>query len=67
MSLDCPYLLTSDVAAILAVSPSRVYQLERQGRLSAIRTARGVRLFDRREVERLARERHGAAEAEGRR
>jgi excisionase family DNA binding protein len=50
-------LLTNDVARILGVSPETVRLLERLGRLPALKTERGVRLFDRRDVERLARER----------
>lgn len=52
-------LLTSDVARILSVSPDRVRALERLGQLPAIKTENGVRLFDRRDVERLAHERRG--------
>ena len=50
-------LLTSEVARILDVSPETVRLWERLGRLPALKTARGVRIFDRRDVERLARER----------
>lgn len=40
------YLSTKDAADTLGnISPDRVRQLEREGKLSAIRTKRGVRLF----------------------
>ena len=54
-------LLTSEVAQILHVSAVTVRLWERQGRLSALKTGRGLRLFDRRDVERLARERETRA------
>jgi excisionase family DNA binding protein len=50
-------LLTSEVARLLNVSPETVRIWERLGKLPALKTSRGVRLFDRRDVERLARER----------
>jgi excisionase family DNA binding protein len=50
-------LLTSEVARELKVAPDTVRRLERLGKLPALKTAQGVRLFDRRDVERLARER----------
>jgi excisionase family DNA binding protein len=52
-----PTLLTSEVARILDVSAETVRLWERQGRLRAAKTSGGVRLFDRRDVEQLARER----------
>jgi excisionase family DNA binding protein len=55
-------LLTSEVARILNVTPETVRLWERIGRLHAVKTARGVRLFDRRDVEHLARERQASAE-----
>lgn len=51
------WLLTGDVARILEVSAETVRHLNRIGRLPALKTERGVRLFDRRDVERVARER----------
>jgi DNA-binding transcriptional MerR regulator len=42
---------------MLHVSPETVRLWERSGHLRALRTEGGVRLFDRRDVERLARER----------
>jgi excisionase family DNA binding protein len=50
-------LLTAEAAQLLGVSEATVRLWERHGRLDAIKTARGVRLFDRRDIERLARER----------
>ena len=54
-------LLTSQVARILDVSSETVRLWERLGRLPALKTEKGVRLFDRADVtalaERLARER----------
>jgi excisionase family DNA binding protein len=54
-------LLTNEVARILDVSADTVRHLERMGRLPALRTSGGVRLFNRCDVERLARERRAAA------
>ena len=51
------FLLTNDAARYLSVSPQTIRVWERRGKLSAVKTERGVRLFDRRDVERLARER----------
>lgn len=50
-------LSVGDAAAILGLSPDMVRVLHRKGRLHAFRTPRGVRLFLRSDVERLARER----------
>jgi DNA-binding transcriptional MerR regulator len=47
----------SDVAKILGLTPAAVVLLEQKGVLPALRTAGGVRLFRRRQVERLARRR----------
>ncbi len=54
-------MLTSEVAYRLAVADSTVRALERRGVLRAEKTARGVRLFRRDDVERLAAERRAAA------
>jgi excisionase family DNA binding protein len=51
-----PPLLTSEVARILGVSSETVRIWHRHGRLVAVKTDGGVRLFDRHDVERLARE-----------
>lgn len=50
-------VLTSEAARILDVSPETIRTWERTGRLPAVRTRKGMRLFDRRDVERLAQER----------
>jgi excisionase family DNA binding protein len=50
-------LLTSEAARILEVTPETVRLWADSGRLPAVKTARGVRLFEREDVERLARER----------
>ena len=49
-------LTTNDAAKILDRSPATVRFYEREGKLSATRTAGGVRLFERIAVERLAHE-----------
>ena len=46
-------LLTTEAAQILKVSPETVRLWERNGRLPALKTSRGVRLFNRFDVERL--------------
>jgi DNA-binding transcriptional MerR regulator len=48
---------TTDVALRLGCSAERVRQLEREGKLSAEKTPRGVRVFNAEDVERLAAER----------
>jgi DNA-binding transcriptional MerR regulator len=53
---DTP-LLTNEVARICGVSPATVRLWERNGRLPALRTAGGVRLFARKDAERIAGER----------
>jgi DNA-binding transcriptional MerR regulator len=50
-------VLTSEAARILDVTPAGVRAMERRGCLTAVRTASGVRLFDRGAVEQLARQR----------
>lgn len=50
-------LAVGDAAVILNLSPDMVRVLERQGRLRAYRTPRGMRLFLRSDVEKLARSR----------
>lgn len=46
-------LTTGEVAKILGLSTQRIRQLETGGDLHPRRTATGVRIFDRREVEQL--------------
>jgi excisionase family DNA binding protein len=43
-------VLTTEAARILEVSPETIRQWERLGRLPALKTSRGVRLFSRRDV-----------------
>ena len=51
------YLRTSDVARLLGVSAVYVRQLERTGKLPAIKTAGGFRVFRAEDVQNLAEER----------
>ena len=51
---------TTEAAQMLHVSAETVRWLERTGRLRAVRTRNGVRIFDRLEIERLAKERAAA-------
>lgn len=51
-------LSVADASRILNVVPATVRAMERAGRLPALRTAGGIRLFRREDVERLAVERH---------
>jgi predicted site-specific integrase-resolvase len=48
------FLLTAGVAKLCGVTPSTVRFWERTGRIPALRTENGVRLFSREDVERLA-------------
>ena len=50
-------LLTSEAAKILDVTPETIRMWERMGKLPAMKTAKGVRLFRREDVDRLRRER----------
>ena len=50
-------LLTGEAARVLKVSPQTVRLWERLGRIAAVKTSAGIRLFDPRDVERLARKR----------
>ena len=55
-------IFISEAARILALCPETVRTLEKTGRLRAMKIGKGVRLFDRAEVEKLARARETAAE-----
>ncbi len=59
-------LTKADAARLLDLTPAAVVALERRGHLKAMRTAGGVRLFVRRDVERLARRRKHASSCESR-
>jgi excisionase family DNA binding protein len=50
-------MTVADAAEILGLSVDMVRLLERNGRLPALRTTRGIRLFRRADVDRLAEER----------
>lgn len=50
-------LLTGQVAKILDLSPEMVRVLERRGKLAALKTVGGVRLYDLGDVERLREQR----------
>ncbi len=50
-------LTTGDSARVLGLSPDAVRLYERTGRLPATRTLSGLRLFRRRDVEKLRKER----------
>ncbi|MDP9370914.1 MAG: helix-turn-helix domain-containing protein [Chloroflexota bacterium] len=52
-------LSVADASRILGVVPATVRAMERAGRLPALRTASGIRLFKRGDVERLAAQRAG--------
>jgi excisionase family DNA binding protein len=54
---DRDFLMTSDAARELGVARETVLLWERTGRLPAIRTQNGRRLFRRSDVERVKRER----------
>lgn len=58
-------ILTHEAARILAVSSDTVRRWERTGRLPAVKTSGGVRVFDRADVERLAAERGHASQQLG--
>jgi excisionase family DNA binding protein len=59
-------LQTSEVARLLNVTPDSVRRLERLGKLPAQKTARGVRLFARADVDRVVSERQVERDACGR-
>jgi excisionase family DNA binding protein len=60
---DPAFSTTSDVARELRVSEAYVRKLANSGRLHAIRTQNGIRLFDRDEVARFQAQRAAAAVA----
>jgi excisionase family DNA binding protein len=55
MNTPSDLVLTSEAARILGVSAQSVRQWERSGRLHATKTAGGVRLFSRTDVEEMRR------------
>jgi excisionase family DNA binding protein len=50
-------LLTREVARLLDVSTERVRQLAREGRIEAVRSAGGIRVYERSSVETYLRSR----------
>lgn len=56
------YLSAADAARLLGVVPATVRQMERDGRLPAQRTMRGMRLFRGEDVEHLVQQRLEAQE-----
>jgi excisionase family DNA binding protein len=60
--MESEWLMTSSVARRLQISSDMVRHLERVGRLRAIRTASGVRLFARADVEQFIRNREARKE-----
>lgn len=61
MPSDPDLILVTEAARLLGVSPGMVRVWERCGRLPALKISRGVRLFDRTDVVRLAQDRATAA------
>jgi excisionase family DNA binding protein len=58
------WMLGTDAARVLGVSPDRVKQIANEGGLPALRVGRrGVRVYRRGDVERLAAERQAAKRA----
>jgi excisionase family DNA binding protein len=57
------FLSTYDASKILGVSPETVRSWNRSGRLNATRTAGGMRLFQRDEVEKIAEKRSQESKA----
>ena len=55
-------LSVADVARLLGVVPATVRQMHRDGRLPAIRTEGGIRLFDREDVLQFRAERQDRAQ-----
>ena len=54
------FLTCGDAAKMVGVSPDAIRSYEKAGKLAAIKTASGVRLFRKRDVERFARVRQQA-------
>lgn len=59
-------LTTGEAAAILGLGPGMVRVLANTGRLPALRTSTGLRLYRRRDVDRLRAARDAAARARAR-
>lgn len=63
---ESEFMLTADVAREKEVTPATVRHWERSGKLPAIRTVTGVRLFTRRDVEALETKKKSARRCETR-
>lgn len=61
--MTLPLLAPRDAARRLNLSTSRLMQLDREGKLPALRDSSNRRLYDPETVEQFARERERAAEA----
>jgi excisionase family DNA binding protein len=59
--MGADFVLTTEAAEIIGVSPDTIRVWERSGRLPAHKTSRGVRLFGRADCIRLAQNREIAA------
>ncbi len=59
---DNEFLMTTETARELKVAPQTVIQWERSGKLPAVKTTNGRRLFRRSDVERVKREREARRE-----
>ncbi|MFI5399194.1 MAG: helix-turn-helix domain-containing protein [Candidatus Binatia bacterium] len=67
MTPRSPYLATADVARLLGITPAAIRQMVRRGALiPAATTERGMRLFDRRDIEAFATKRRRAEARHGR-
>jgi excisionase family DNA binding protein len=62
-TIDTALLAPQDAARLIGVSAQRIRQLHLEGRLPALRDSAGRRLFRRKDVERLRREREQARAA----
>jgi excisionase family DNA binding protein len=58
-------ITTGEAARILRVAEDTARRWGAEGRLRVVRTSAGLRIFDRADVERLARERQAAQAAHG--
>jgi excisionase family DNA binding protein len=59
------FLLVTEAARVLEVAATTVREMDRDGRLKALKTPTGVRLFDANEVSKLAAERKRGKSEQG--
>jgi len=59
------FLLVTEAARVLEVAATTVREMDRDGRLKALKTPSGVRLFDANEVSKLAAERKRGKSEQG--